>query len=438
MFTATRHPPTSEPDAARVGRARVGVFALMMTLGMMLTTFLSRLPSIRDELGVTKGQLSSLLIMGAVGAFIALMLTGWAVVRLGTRRLHVWASFAYAAAFVGVGIASHLGIALLFAGLQLLANFSFAFTNVAMNADAAATERLVGRKIMPQFHAGFSLGMALGLAIGWLASKMSIAPMVHFAAVAGVLLVVRLVLVPIAVTDGRPQPVPEGARLGGPFSVAKAEYRDARILMIGAIIFAASMTEGAAAQWITIASVDDFGRAESTGDIMYWIFVVAMITVRVLGAGLLERFGRVKILRTSAFFVIVGVLVFAFTPTFALVPLALVLWGVGAALGYPIGFSAAADEPDRAAARVAAVSSFSTIAGLVFPAAVGHLADATSTRHALLLVILGSIMSFTFARAVRRDEKLFRGRRRRSAEALESEEMAIAVAPSDTGTTLGA
>ncbi len=84
------------------------------------------------------------------------------------------------------------------------------------------------------------------------------------------------------------------------------------------------------------------------------------------------------------------------------------------------------------------MSSFATIAGLAVPAAIGHLADATTTRYALLLVLLGSFVSFTFARAVRRDEKLFRGRRRPARVQLETQETAIAVAPSDTGTTLGA
>ncbi len=437
MFSAMRHLPTSEPGPARVAQARSGVMGLFVSLGMMLATLLSRLPTIRDELGVTKGQLSFLLIMGAVGALIALMLTGWAVARFGTRRLHFWSSIAYATAFVGVGVSSHLGLPVGFAVFQLAAAFSFSFTNVAINAEAALTERLVGRKIMPHFHAGFSIGMALGLAVGGLASMFGVEPMYHFAAVATILLAARLILIPIAVTDGRPLDLPEGARLGGPFAVAKAEFRDRRILMIGAIIFAASMTEGAAAQWIAISGVDDFGRSESTGDLMYWAFVVAMIAVRLVGPRLLERFGRVALLRVSALSVIAGILIFAFTPWFALVPVALVLWGVGAALGYPIGFSAAADEPARAAARVAAVSSFSTVAGLVFPAAVGNLADATTTRHALLLVILGSLTSFAFARAVRRDERLFRGRRRPRVE-LESQETAINVAPSDTGTTLGA
>jgi MFS family permease len=410
---------------------------LFVTLGMMLATLLSRLPSIRDELGVTKGQLSFLLIMGAVGALIALMLTGWAVARFGTRKLHVWSSVAYATAFVGVGVSSHFGVTWGFAMCQLAAAFSFAFTNVAINAEAALTERLVGRKIMPHFHAGFSIGMALALAVGGFASMLGVEPMYHFAAVAGILLAIRLVLIPIAVTDGRPLELPEGARLGGPFAVAKTEFRDRRILMIGAIIFAASMTEGAAAQWIAISGVDDFDRSESTGDLMYWVFIVAMIAVRLVGPSLIERFGRVVLLRVSALTVIAGILLFAFTPWFALVPVALVLWGVGAALSFPIGLSAAADEPSRAAARVAAVSSFSTVAGLLIPAVIGHLADATTTRHALLFVILGSLVSFAFARAVRRDERVFGGRRRARVE-FESQETAIAVAPSDTGTTLGA
>jgi MFS family permease len=439
MISAMRHQPTSEPDAARIAQGRLGVMGLFVSLGMMITTLLSRLPSIRDELGVTKGQLSFLLITGAVGALVALMLTGWAVARFGTRRLHVWSSISYAVAFVGVGVSSHLGLPMAFALFQLVATFSFAFTNVAINAEAALTERLIGRKIMPHFHAGFAIGMATGIAVGGLASMFGVPPIYHFAVVAGVLLAARLVLIPIAVTDGRPLDLPEGARLGGPFAMAQAEFRDPRILMIGAIVFAASMTEGTAAQWIAISGVDDFGRSESTGDLMYWIFVVSIIGVRLIGPRLLERFGRVAVLRVSAGTAVAGILTFAFTPWFALVPVALVLWGAGAALGFPIGFSAAADERSRAAARVAAVSSFATVAGLVIPAAIGHLADATTTRHALLLVILGSITSFTFARAVRPDERLFKFGRRRSARVeLESAATAIAVAPSDTGTTLGA
>jgi MFS family permease len=137
--------------------------------------------------------------------------------------------------------------------------------------------------------------------------------------------------------------------------------------------------------------------------------------------------------------VIVGIVMFALTPWFALVPVALVFWGIGSALGVPIGFTAAAEEPKRAAARVAAVSSFATVAGLAIPPVIGHLAEATSTRHALLIVVLAAIATLALARSVRREERIFgRLRRRRRRPQLEAAETALSVAPSDTGTTLGA
>ena len=85
-----------------------------------------------------------------------------------------------------------------------------------------------------------------------------------------------------------------------------------------------------------------------------------------------------------------------------------------------------------------AFASFSTIAGLAIPPLIGNLAQATSTRHALLLVIFASLTSFTLAKAVRRDERLFaRLRRRLGGRRGDPIAEAIAIAPSDTGTTLG-
>jgi MFS family permease len=438
MATTPRYQPTAVPDAARVARARAGVFVLFLSMGMLLATFFSRIPTLRDDLGVDKGQLATLLIFGAGGAFVALLITGWAAARFGTRALLFWSTLSFTAMFLVVGLSSLLGAPALFAAGQFFVSFSFAFTNVSMNAEAAAVERYMDRKVMPQFHAAFSVGMAIGLAIGSAFSHFDVEVFWHLCIVGLVLMVVRLAVIPMAVVDGRPTES-EGVGLGGPFATAKAEFRNARVLMIGAIVFAAAVTENAAAQWVAISGVDDFGKRESVGDAMYWLFIMAMVVVRSLGAQLLERFGRVAMLRASAVSTIVGILIFAFSPTFWLVPVALVFWGVGAALGVPIGFSAAADEPKRAAARVAAVSSFATIAGVTIPPVIGFLADATSTRHALLVVILCCLVTLALARAVRRNEILFQRLRRHLTRRREVEidaDAAASVSPTDTGTTL--
>lgn len=403
--------PTTTPDAARVRSARWGVLGLFALMGMFFSTFLSRMPSVRDMLGVTPSGLAGLILFGALGALAGLMVTGWAAARFGTRALLWWSSFSYLVAFSTVALSLELSAQPLFAVGHFFVSFSFAFTNVAMNAEAATVERLTGRSIMPQFHAAFSLGMAGGIAIGAGVSHLGVGPVWHFLAATGVLTAIRLAIVPMSVLDGRPDPDAAAASLGGPFATAKKEYQERRVVLIGVIVFAAAMTEMTAAQWMSLAIVDDLNKSEAVGDVIYWVFVVAMVTVRWFGAPIIDRWGRVVTLRVAAGFVLVGLTIFAFAPAFWMIPVGAALWGMGAALGVPIGFTAAADEPKRATARVAAVASFSTVAGLLVPQVVGQMSKVVSLRHALLVVALASVTSFLLARAVRRDGSLFKSRR---------------------------
>ena len=346
------------PDAARIRRARLGVLALFWLMGGMLATYVSRIPSVTKLLDVTTGRLAVLMLAGAVGALAALTVTGWVVARFGTRAVLFWTSFIYLAAFLTVAWSIHMGSQLWFAIGQFFVSFAFAFTNVAMNAEAANVEHWMRRAVMPHFHASFSIGMATGLAFGALVSHLGVSPTVHFATVAIALTVVRLAIIPSAVVFGVRNPDGAAGGFGGPFKTARDEYRERRIVLIGVIVFAASTIEGAAAQWSSLAVVQAFDTTEAIGDIAYWVFVVAMVTTRGFGAHIIGRAGRVVSLRVSAVLVFVGVLVFAFTPTFWAIPVAMILWGLGAGLGVPIGFSAASDDPRKAAARVAAVLVF--------------------------------------------------------------------------------
>ena len=82
---------------------------------------------------------------------------------------------------------------------------------------------------------------------------------------------------------------------------------------------------------------------------------------------------------------LVGLLLVVFG---AVLPLALagaVLWGLGAALGFPVGMSAAADDPRRAAGRVSVVASIGYVAFLAGPPAIGLLGDHVGVLRALTL-----------------------------------------------------
>jgi len=399
------------PSADRVRQSRIGVLTLFWIMGVFLATFVSRTPSVTELLDVTTGRLALLMLAGAVGALFALTLTGWFVARFGTRSVLWWSTFIYLAAFLVVAWSTAAGNQFWFALGQFFVSFGFAFTNVSMNTEAANVEHWMKRAVMPQFHAAFSVGMAVGLGAGALVSHLGVAPVWHFVGAAIILTVVRMAVIAPAVVYGEPNP--EGARggFGGPFKTARDEFRERRVVLIGLIVFAASTIEGAAAQWASLAVVKGFDMSEAIGDIAYWVFVVAMVTTRGLGAPIIGRLGRVVALRSSAVLVFVGVLIFAFTPVFWLVPVAMVLWGLGAGLGVPIGFSAASDEPSKAASRVAAVSTFSTIAGLVMPQVIGRLGDVIELRKAITVVCIGAVLSFVIARAVRTEGPLFRSHR---------------------------
>jgi MFS family permease len=389
----------------------MGVLGLFWLMGVLLSTYVSRVPSVAELLDATTGRLALLMLFGALGALFALTITGWVVARFGTKAVLWWSSFIYIAAFMTMAVATDAGSQFWFAFGQFFVSFGFAFTNVAMNAEAANVEHWLERAVMPHFHASFSIGMATGLAFGAALSHLGVAPMWHFIGVGLALTVFRLVIIPAAVVNGAPDP--QGARggFGGPFKTARDEYRDRRVVLIGLIVFAASTIEGAAAQWASLAVVQAFDTSEAVGDIAYWVFVVAMVTTRGFGAYIIGRAGRVVSLRASAILVFIGVLIFAFTPVFWAVPVAMVLWGLGAGLGVPIGFSAASDDRSKAAARVAAVSSFATIAGLIMPQVIGHLGEVVELRKALTVACIAAVLSFAIARAVRSEGPLFRSHR---------------------------
>jgi cyanate permease len=87
-----------------------------------------------------------------------------------------------------------------------------------------------------------------------------------------------------------------------------------------------------------------------------------------------------------------------------LVTVGIVLWGVGASLGFPVGMSAAADEPAKAAARVSVVSTIGYTAFLAGPPLLGFLGAHFGVLDALLVVSVILIPSAFAVPSARRRE----------------------------------
>jgi cyanate permease len=77
------------------------------------------------------------------------------------------------------------------------------------------------------------------------------------------------------------------------------------------------------------------------------------------------------------------------------------LWGVGASLGFPVGMSAAADDPERAAVRVSVVSSIGYTAFLAGPPLIGLLAGHSGILMALFVVVGALVLALLASGATR-------------------------------------
>ncbi|MGO1896805.1 MAG: MFS transporter, partial [Brachybacterium sp.] len=87
---------------------------------------------------------------------------------------------------------------------------------------------------------------------------------------------------------------------------------------------------------------------------------------------------------------------------------AVVLWGLGASLGFPLALSAAGDSGPNPAARVALASTIGYLAFLVGPPTLGLLGEQVGLRAALVVPLAVVLMGVALAPAAaqRDDEQL--------------------------------
>ncbi|MET0979307.1 MAG: MFS transporter [Paeniglutamicibacter terrestris] len=374
---------------------RNGVIALYFASGLILSALVSRLPSLRDALGLTHGEIGLLLLCMTAGSFVSVSVSGFLVMRLGSKRTLVVGSSlaAISLAVVGLGaVGLHslpvTGAALAFQGAGAAA------WNVASNVQGAAMERALGVSIMPVLHGFFSVGTVVGAAAGALGAALHLSIAWHFALVSAVV----LVLIHTGTRVFRSDTSSTGSGSSNKALLAQA-WREPRTVLLGVLVLGMALAEGAAGDWVALALADGYGAINSLGAIGYGVFVTAMTIARLGGGRILERCGRVTVIRLSAASTLMGLLLFVYGPSLITAFAALVFWGLGVAMCFPVAMTAASDDPMRAAARVSVVSTIGYGAFLGGPPLLGLLADVVGLLNALAFVGILVVLSFVLSPA---------------------------------------
>ena len=404
-----------ETAPPRVRAATRSVYLAFILLGFAGSSWAARIPQVRDALDLTPSRLGLVLLAIAAGSIVALLLAGQVVAHFGSRRTVTAMAVLLGLAFTGIALGYRFGVPPLLAAL-----FFFGIANgawdVAMNVQGAMVERRLGRAIMPRFHAGFSVGTVAGALAGAAAVAVHLPVTAHLLA-SGVLttIVVVLAVRSFLPDDAGPEPAvtPSDATLvGSPTPVAEIEkdgrlgrtlstWREPRTVLIGVFVLAFALTEGAGIDWISVAMIDGYGTPASVGTLAFAVFLAAMTVGRWFGPGLLDRYGRVPVVRTLAVVSVAGLALFIGGGATPLAFVGALFWGLGASLGFPVGMSAAADDPAHAAPRVSVVASIGYCAFLAGPPVIGFLGDHVTVLRALGVVAVLLAVAVALAGAVR-------------------------------------
>lgn len=420
---------TTAATTTQVSSWRNAVVVAYGASGLAFASWVSRLPAIRDGLDLTPGNIGLLLLCMTLGSFVSVSASGLIVLRLGSKRTIRTGSIMVGCGLLLAGfgtsvLASPVATA---AGLAVI-GLGTASWNTASNVEGAAVERALGRHIMPRLHGAFSLGTVAGAGLGAWAAAISVPVFWHLAAAGAVVAVsvataaswFRADITPVAgertyaadsfgdpVTGPIPVIAPAGqlesadAPLDSKRQIAQA-WRDRRTLLLGVMVLGLALAEGAAGDWVALALADGHHQSDAAGAAGYGLFVTFMTIGRFAGTLVLDRYGRVPVMRWCAAMAVLGLGLFVFAPVPWVAYVALAIWGLGASLGFPVGMSAAADDPAKAAARVSVVSTIGYGAFLCGPPLLGLLAEHVGILHSLLAVMVMLVVSFVLSPVARK------------------------------------
>jgi MFS family permease len=396
-------------DARALVRWRAAVFAIFTASGLSIATWASRVPAIKQTLGVDNIQVGMMLLGAGIASIVGLSLASVVLARFGARKgmLGAMLLFALGVAVIGVGTDIAQSYALVVTGLVLFGMGNGA-VDVMMNVEGAAIEKQLNKTILPLFHAFFSFGTVIGAGLGVAAVAAGLDVLAHTAVIAVsivVLAFVSIANVPARAAAMDPDAADAPSEPRTPWRerlhIALSAWREPRTYALGVVMLGMAFAEGGANDWLALGMVEGHGADQALGAAGLAVFSISMTVVRVAGGPLVDRFGRVATLRVLAVAAAAGLLLFILAPTIPLVFVGAALWGAGVSLGFPLGMSAAADDPEKAAARVSAAATIGYIAFLCGPPILGIISERVgllNTLYVLVVLIIASGLASGAAR----------------------------------------
>lgn len=375
--------------AERLSNARWTVSMIFFINGVGIGLWAVHIPLIANRFTLSDAMMGMVLLSFALGAMVAMPISGWACGRLGSRV--VTRTMAILFAFV-------MPLPLLVPSLPLLfvAAFIFGATNgaldVSMNAQASEIEAARGRSTMASFHGFWSAGGLAGAALGGLIIRFGLGDGTGAAAVTLLALILVTVVSPSLFVNTVSHE-----------TASHFERPRLAALSLGLLALTCMVVEGAVADWSALLLVKHAGASPAEGAAGYAAYSIAMAACRFGGDALITAIGPRRMMVLGGASIAAGLTCAASFPSPLPAAAGFVLVGLGAANVVPVIFAAAGRVPGLpAGAGIAAVATIGYAGFLLGPPLIGWIASMTGLPVAHYGLALAGILIALFSRAVDR------------------------------------
>ena len=376
------------------------LFMFFFLPGLLMASWATRTPAIRDILSVSTAEMGIVLFGLSVGSMSGILCSAPLVKRFGTRTVIRTTMSCALVGMLILSIALWFSSAWIFAAGLAVFGGSFGAAEVAINVEGAAVEQEMKKTVLPMMHGFYSFGTLVGAGVGMSLTAIGLPAMWHIA------LAALVGIAPIAIAI---RAIPEGTGKNAADGTQHSEkgvpfWRDMQLMLIGVVVLAMAFAEGSANDWLPLQMVDGHGFSAKSGALIYAGFTLGMTLGRFTGGWFIDRYSRVTVVRASALMGALGIALIIFVDVDWVAGVSVILWGLGASLGFPLTISAASDTGPDAPTRVSVVATTGYLAFLVGPPLLGFLGEHYGLRSAMLAVLALVLVAALVARAVAKPE----------------------------------
>ncbi|UIR55793.1 MFS transporter [Sphingobacterium sp. SRCM116780] len=370
-------------------RIRIAVSLFYFCQGLAFASWASRIPIIKERLHLTEGQLGTILLMLPVGQLVTMALSGRLVTTYGSAKVLRIVVIIYAMILCMIGFtrnAWELGAILFLFGV--LGNMS----NIAVNTQGVAVEKIFKKSIMSSFHGAWSIAGFTGALIGLLTMNISIDTIPHFLIIL-VLVILNTLVNYKYLVPGKAQQTKKTSFFSKP---------ESSLVQLGIIGFFSMATEGAMFDWSGVYFKEIVHAPQQFVIVGYASFMIMMALGRFIGDFVISKIGRRRTLQISGVLMFVGMMTSVIFPHFYICTLAFMMVGLGVACNVPTVYSVAGQNKKvPSGVALAMVSSISFLGFLMGPPLIGYIAELSSLRYSYGLFAFFGIMMFIMSTKLR-------------------------------------